>query len=418
VIGVDRRREVVDALRRGVAPIPERGLAERIERARALGTLEATTDLAAAVAGSSATLVCVGTPVGPDGNLDIGDVMTVCETVARAVPEGGGHVIVIRSTVPQGLYRRVLSRLAEVAPDKAIAVALNPEFLREGSAIHDLEDPELVVYATQHEEAARFCEALYADHAARIHRTDPQTAEILKLVNNAWHALKVSFANEVARIARPAGVDPMGVMELLCADSRLNTSAAYLRPGMPFGGACLTKDVASLVAHANDHGVDAPVLRAVLPSNDAHLEHIVAAILAHAPKRVAIVGVGFKPEASDVRDSAPVKLVHRLLANGLEVTVADSAILDSPIPPLGLDALRAALGDGGNAGAEAAPNVQHAALGADVIVVGHPSVSDRRALVALRPTVPVLDVSGELSRALSDDERALLAPVVVLSAHS
>lgn len=411
VIGVDRRPELVDALERGVAPIPEPGLAERIARAQMQGTLRCTTDLDEAVCASSATLVCVGTPVGPDGKLIEADVLDACERAARAAV--GDHVIVIRSTVPPGLYRRALDRIrAAVGDQSTITLALNPEFLREGSAIADHESPELVVYATEHEPAAAFLEALYADQRERLHRTDPSTAEVLKLVNNAWHALKVAFANEVARVTRPIGVDPFAVMRLLCADTRLNTSAAYLRPGLPFGGACLVKDVASLASHAREQGVDAPLLDSILPSNEAHLADLLRVVLAHAPRRVAIVGVGFKPGASDVRDSAPVMLVHRLLDAGIHVAVADAGILDATVPPLGVDALRAALGD---PRAHPASSVAEAIEGADVVVVGHPGEADRRALVALGPRAPILDAAGELSRRLSAEEREVLAPVVVLS---
>src|SRR5690606_12009624 len=175
----------------------------------------------------------------------------------------GEHVIVVRSTVPPGLYGRAMDRIRAAIGDDAgtrVTLALNPEFLREGSAIGDHENPELVVYATEHEPAARFLEALYAEHGARVQRTEPATAEVLKLVNNAWHALKVAFANEVARVTGTIDVDPFAVMHLLCADTRLNTSAAYLRPGLPFGGACLVKDVASLASAARRVGVDAPLL--------------------------------------------------------------------------------------------------------------------------------------------------------------
>ena len=332
VVGVDRRQELVDVLERGVAPIPEPGLAERIGRARMQGALRCTTDLADAVSASEATLVCVGTPVGADGRLIETDVLDACEAIARSARDE--HVIVIRSTVPPGLYRRAMDRIrAAVGQDagERVTLALNPEFLREGSAIADHEQPELVVYATEHEPAARFLEALYAEHGARVHRTDPPTAEVLKLVNNAWHALKVAFANEVARVTRPIDVDPFAVMALLCRDTRLNTSAAYLRPGLPFGGACLVKDVASLAGAARDRGVDAPLIDSILPSNDAHLAHLMAAVMAHAPGRVAIVGVGFKPGASDVRDSAPVRLVHQLLDRGIHVAVADAGILDATV---------------------------------------------------------------------------------------
>ncbi len=409
VIGVDRRREIVDALERGVAPIPEPGLAERIARAHMQGTLRCTTDLAQAAGASVATLICVGTPVGPDGKLIESDVLDACEAVAKSAV--GEHVIVIRSTVPPGLYGRALSRIRAVAGDR-VSLALNPEFLREGSAIADHEHPELVVYATEHERATQFLDELYADQKERVHRTDPATAEVLKLVNNAWHALKVAFANEVARVTRPIGVDPFSVMQLLCADTKLNASAAYLRPGLPFGGACLVKDVAALAMQARDASVDAPLIDSILPSNDAHLAHLMAAVLACSPRRVAIVGVGFKQGASDVRDSAPVRLVHRLLDAGLHVAVADAGILGATVPPLGVDALRAALGD---PRAHPASSVAEAVEGADVVVVGHPCEEDRRALVASSPRVPILDAAGELSRKLSAREREVLAPVVVLA---
>lgn len=414
VIGVDRRAEVVATIERGAAPIREPLLQERIDAARVKGTLRCTTALAEAVAASRASLVCVGTPLREDGELDETDLLAACEEIARAVPEGREHVIVIRSTVSPGTHARLGAHLRGLLGDAfgaRVCLALNPEFLREGSAITDLEDPELVVYATEHEPAARFCEELYSEHGARLQRTDPSTAEMLKLVNNAWHALKVGFANEVARIAGPAGVDPFAVMELLCRDTRLNASAAYLRPGLPFGGACLTKDVASLSSHATRHGVDVPLIGAILSSNRAHLEHLVEAVLAHQPKQTAIIGVGFKPGAADVRDSAPLKLVRELLDRGVHVTVADSAVLDARVAPLGLLALSEALGD---PRAQASPSVAHAVAGADVIVVGHPCQADRAALVALEPSVPIIDAGGELSRALSDAERERLAPFVLV----
>lgn len=403
IVGFDRRAEVVEAMRRGVAPIDEPALTERLARAHRQGTLACRTALDLSDCGAS--LICVGTPVGADGQLVTDDIFAALDAINATAPEG--HVVVVRSTVPTGLYERARAHLR---PD--LCLALNPEFLREGSAIADLEEPELIVYATAEEPAAAFLQALYAPSASRLHRTDPSTAEVLKLVNNAWHALKVSFANEVARVTLPIGVDPFAVMRLLCADTKLNTSGAYLRPGMPFGGACLVKDVASIQAHAAAHAVDAPLLGSILRSNDAHLRYLRDVVLEHAPKTCAIVGVGFKPGAADVRDSAPVRLVRALLDAGVHVTVADSAVLDARVPPLGLAALEAALGD---PRAQAAPDVAHAIAGADVIVVGHPCERDRRALVALAPDVPILDSAGELSRGLSPDERASLAPVVVLA---
>lgn len=424
VVGVDRRHAIVAALEAGHAPLSEPGLAERIASARARGTLRATTDLAEAVRTTSCALLCVGTPRGPAGELDTTDVLAACEAVARAVPPGASYVLVIRSTVPPGLYAlaraRIATALAERGVRSHVGLALNPEFLREGSAVRDREEPELVVYATEDDAAAAVVEALWSAHAARVVRTEPASAEVLKLVANAWHALKVAFANEVARVAKPIGVDPFEVMELLCRDTKLNTSAAYLRPGMPFGGACLVKDVSALEAFARSEGVSVPVLASVLASNQAHLEHLVAAVLARAPKRVAVIGIGFKPGAPDVRDSAPVRLVLALLDAGLEVAVADSAVLDARVPPLGLLALRAALDD---PRARAVESVAEAVESADVVVVAHPAEADRRALVALwtsgrGPRGVVLDAGGELSRKLSVPEREALSPVVVLRSDS
>jgi GDP-mannose 6-dehydrogenase len=428
VIGVDRRDAVVRSIEGGRAPIGEPELGERITTARARGTLRATTDLADAVQSSAGALVCVGTPRGGNGELDERDVLDAVDAIARAVPPGAEYVIVVRSTVPPGLFGRARARIATTLAERGVrakvSLALNPEFLREGSAVRDREEPELVVYATEDDAAAAFVEAIWSAHRGRIVRTDPASAEVLKLVANAWHALKVSFANEVARIARPIGVDPFEVMELLCRDRKLNTSAAYLRPGMPFGGACLVKDVSALESFARAEGVSVPVLAGVLGSNRAHLAHIVDAVLARKPERVAVIGIGFKPGAADVRDSAPVMLVQALLDAGLEVAVSDSEVIDARVPPLGILALEAALDD---PRARAVESVAEAVAGADVVVVAHPSEADRRALVALwgehrspqhrGPRGVVLDAGGELSRRLSAPERDALAPVIVLRAR-
>jgi GDP-mannose 6-dehydrogenase len=425
VIGVDVREAVVEAMAAGRAPLAEPLLEERLAKARALGTLSATLDLDHAVRHTDAALVCVGTPRGGDGELDTTALLGAVTSLARAVPEGASYSIIVRSTVPPGLYASARSVIDAVrAPGATIGLALNPEFLREGSAVRDREDPQLVVYAADapHTEAA--IRAIYREHAARLVPCDPASAEVLKLVNNAWHALKVSFANEVARISRPLGVDPFELMQLLCRDTKLNTSAAYLRPGMPFGGACLVKDMASLATYAEHHDVRVPVMQHVLASNDAHLAHLVEAVLSHragpaadVPSRVAIVGIGFKPGAPDVRDSAPVAMAIALLDRGLAVRVADANVLDARVPPLGIDALKVALGD---PRAIACETVEEAVRGADVVVVGHPAEADRHALVALADAIKgrVLDVSGELSRALSEHERRSLAPVDVLRAHA
>ncbi len=417
VVGVDLREAVVRAVAEGRAPFAEPSLEERLRVAREARRLEATTDLARAVAASEVALVCVGTPRGEDGELDTRALLHAVRSIAACAPVGSPYAIVVRSTVPPGFFASATRAIREAARDGArVGLALNPEFLREGSAVRDREAPELVVYATYDPHAEAMLHAIYREHEARLVASDPASVEVLKLVNNAWHALKVSFANEVARLSRPLGVDPFELMQLVCRDTKLNTSAAYLRPGMPFGGACLVKDVASLATYAAHHDVDVPVMGHLLASNEAHLAHLVHAVTRRAPARVAIVGIGFKPGAPDVRDSAPVAMARTLLDRGVAVQVADANVLDARVPPLGIDALRMALGD---PRAIACESVERAVEDADVVVVGHPARSDREALVRLAPTIRgrVLDVSGELSRALGDDERSSLAPIDVLRAH-
>ncbi len=413
--GVDVKRDVVDALARGIAPMDEPELAERIQAGLSKSCLLPMMDLAAAIAKSDVSLICVGTPLAPDGTLVETDVLDACETIARAaVAASCSHTIVIRSTVPSGMHERVSKRLRAAigaAFGDLVTLALNPEFLREGTAVRDVEEPELVVYATLHEQAAQRIEVLYDDQRQFLVRTDPGSSEILKLVANVWHALKVSFANEVARIAEPAQVDPFAVMDLLCKDKKLNVSAAYLRPGLPFGGACLTKDVSGLAMQARTLGVEAPMISSILGSNSAHVDYFVRAVMQHQPKRAAVVGIGFKAGTTDVRDSAPMKLVQALLDAGVEVSVVDSAVLAARIPPLGLDALRAALRD---ERARPSASIADAVQQADVIVAAHPCAADARTLAEMAPAVPVIDAAGELTRHLSAEQRARLNLVHVI----
>jgi len=412
---VDVKRPVVDALAKGIAPIDEPELAERLKEGLAKECLFPTMDLEGSIAKSDVSLICVGTPLAADGTLVETDVLDACEAIARAaVTASRSHTIVIRSTVPSGMHERVGKRIRAAigaAFGHLVTLALNPEFLREGTAMRDVEEPELVVYATLHEKAAERVELLYEDQRQFLVRTDPGSCEILKLVANVWHALKVSFANEVARIAEPAQVDPFAVMDLLCKDKKLNVSAAYLRPGLPFGGACLTKDVSGLAMQARTLGVEAPMISSILGSNAAHVDYFVRAVMQYQPKRAAVIGIGFKAGTTDVRDSASMKLVQALLDAGVEVSVVDSAVLAARIPPLGLDALRAALRD---ERARPSASIADAVQRADVIVVAHPSPADCRTLAEMAPKVPVIDAAGELTKHLSPEARARLDLVHVI----
>jgi GDP-mannose 6-dehydrogenase len=328
VRGVDPNAIKVDFVQRGKSPIVEPGLEELIGAAVASGRLSASSDYAGAVAECDLLLVCVGTPGQANGSLDLTYVRRVVQQIGEQLAGTDGYkVVVIRSTLlPGSMQRVVIPQLEEAShrtAGKDFGICFHPEFLREGTAIYDYDHPPKTVVGAFDERSASIVGELYAAHTAPLLLTDLPTAEMLKYVDNCWHALKVTFANEIGRLTKAMGVDGRRVMELFCLDTKLNLSPAYLRPGFAFGGSCLPKDLRALTYLGRSLDVETPVLGSILASNQLHIAHAMSMIRATGARRVGLLGLSFKEGTDDLRESPVVTLAEQLIGKGYELLVYD-----------------------------------------------------------------------------------------------
>jgi GDP-mannose 6-dehydrogenase len=328
VIGVDPERAKVELINAGRSPIIEKDLGEIIEREVAARRLRAVTTVEDAVRASDLAMVCVGTPSLANGGIDLRYVRRVCQQIGAALAKHpGAPVVVIRSTVLPGTMREVVIPVLEECSGKKageeFGLCLNPEFLREGTAVHDYDNAPKTVIGEINAASGRVVAALYARVRAPLVRTDIETAEMVKYADNCWHALKVGFANEIGSVCKAAGVDAHKVMDIFCQDRKLNLSPYYLKPGFAFGGSCLPKDLRALLYKAKTLDVQLPILGAVLPSNQLQIERGVQAVVDRGAKRVGILGFSFKAGTDDLRESPMVELTERLLGKGYDLRVYD-----------------------------------------------------------------------------------------------
>jgi len=331
IVGVDPNALKVDFLRQGKSPIVEPGLEELIAAAVTSGRLVAGCDPAAAVAQCDVLMVCVGTPGQANGSLDLSYVRRVVQQIGERLTGAAEYrVVVIRSTLLPGSMQSVVIPILEESSrrqaGKDFGVCINPEFLREGSAISDYDHPPKTVIGTSDERAAAIVRELYAGLSAPLILTDLRTAEMVKYIDNSWHALKVTFANEVGRLCKAMSIDARLAMRLFCMDTKLNISTAYLRPGFAFGGSCLPKDVRALTYQGRLLDVDTPVLSAILASNQLHIAHAVAMIRATGRRRVGLLGLSFKEGTDDLRESPIITLAEQLIGKGYELSVYDQNV--------------------------------------------------------------------------------------------
>jgi GDP-mannose 6-dehydrogenase len=331
VIGVDPQVAKVDAINAGRSPVVERDLDRLTEAGRAAGRLSATTDAAAAVRASDLALVCVGTPSQANGDLDMTFLERVCNDIGTALRGDDRYfVVVIRSTLLPGTTRSLIIPVLERASGRQVGrdlgVCVNPEFLREGSAVADFFDPPKVIIGASDDRACELARQVAEQEPAPVVETDIEIAETTKYVDNAWHALKVAFANEVGTFAKHHDVDAHRVMDIFCLDDKLNLSAKYLKPGPAFGGSCLPKDVRALNYRARRLDLDLPLLGAILPSNQQHLERVYDLIAAQDSRKVGILGLSFKAGTDDLRESPTVHIVERLIGKGYDVRIYDANV--------------------------------------------------------------------------------------------
>lgn len=331
VVGVDVNDAKLESLRSGRSPMTEVGLDDLLASAAASRRLRLTTDAQSAVAESDVSLICVGTPSNRNGSLDLRAVERVTEQIGAAMGRKlDRHTVVMRSTVLPGAARNVVvPRLESSSGLKAGAdfgYVSNPEFLREGSAVADFMSPEYTVVGEWDSDSGNVVEELYSMLEAPVLRVPVETAEMVKYASNAFHAVKVAFANEIGHLAKVQGIDGRSVMEILCRDHRLNISPAYLRPGFAFGGSCLPKDTRALVYRAREIDVDVPLLAAILPSNDVQVQRAIAAVEDAEGKHIGILGLAFKAGTDDVRESPMVAVIETLVGRGYQVQVFDEDV--------------------------------------------------------------------------------------------
>jgi GDP-mannose 6-dehydrogenase len=323
VTGVDRDEHKVESVLKGEAPFYEPGLEKLVRENVAAGRLRASTSLEQALQRSEIALICVGTPSEKSGNLGLDQLRRVIGEIAGLIKSRRTPLIVaIRSTVFPGTCQEIVM---PVLGSHALVVS-NPEFLREGTAVKDFMEPSLVVVGGEDQEAVRRAAVIYEPLAFPPSLVSLRTAEMIKYACNAFHAVKIAFANEIGALSSALNVDAREVMDTVCQDVKLNASAAYLKPGFAFGGSCLPKDLRALVYRAGRLDLQLPMLETVLPSNDKHLARAIGKVLDLPAKRLGVVGLAFKENTDDLRESPVVTLLEQLIGKGRDVKVFDPHI--------------------------------------------------------------------------------------------
>ena len=335
VIGVDVNENKVRLINEGKPTIIEEGIAELCAEAHATGRMRATMDASEAVMESDISFIVVGTPSSKEGHLNLSYIFAVAKRIGQALSKKDTfHIIAIRSTVLPGTNEevgRIIEKESGKKRNQDFAVVSNPEFLREGTSVNDYFHPPLTLIGTDSERAEDVMRELYKDFPAEFLVTDIKVAEIMKYVNNTFHALKIVFGNEVGNICKGLNIDSHKVMEIFCKDRQLNISPYYFKPGFAYGGSCLPKDMKALRTLAHDLYVDVPVIDSIHPSNENQKENAVQAILSKGKRKVGILGLSFKSGTDDLRCSPIVDVVERLLGKGCEIRIYDKNVVVSEL---------------------------------------------------------------------------------------
>jgi GDP-mannose 6-dehydrogenase len=394
VWGVDTNPEKVAMVQAARPPVVEPGLDEILAEVVGAGRLRSTASAETAVRNTELALICVGTPGRANGQIDVRAVERVAGGIGEAVRgRTAPFTVVLRSTVVPGTTERTLiPALREAAGPAAglLRVAVNPEFMREGSSLRDFAHPPLTLVGADEPETGALLRSLYAGVEAPFVHTSVRTAEMAKYVANAFHALKICFANEIGDLSGALGVDARAVMEIFLMDRKLNVSEAYLRPGFAFGGSCLPKDLRALLHAAHVEEVALPVLSAILPSNEGQIRRGVEAILATRRRRVGVVGLAFKPDTDDLRESPLVTLVEALIGKGCDVRILDRSVSVARLVGANRRYIEEEIPHIASLMCE---SVDALLAHAEVLVVGTPSAEAARALAGAGPQHAVIDLT-------------------------
>ncbi len=396
VIGVDKNQLKVELVNAGRSPIIEKDIDGIISRTVAAGRLRATGDATDAVLNSDLSFVCVGTPSNGNGSLDFKHIGRVCTEIGAALRHKEGyHVVAIRSTILPGVARQValpaLVAASGKEPGKDFGFCVNPEFLREGSAVHDFRNPPKTVIGEYDPRSGQPLVELYRHLPAPLFRVDIETASMVKYADNAFHAVKVAFANEFGRLCKRFGIDSRRVMAIFIQDTKLNISPVYLRPGFAFGGSCLPKDLRAITYRAKELDVEVPLLAAAMESNRRHIEYAIDEIRRTGKRRIGFLGMSFKAGTDDLRESPVVTTIEYLLGKGYEVSIFDRNVslanlvgsnkeyIEREIPHIAR-LMRA--------------SPEEVLAEAEVIVVGNESEEHRQALLRADRSQTIIDLVG------------------------
>jgi GDP-mannose 6-dehydrogenase len=331
IIGVDPQQVKVDLINQRKSPIIEEGLEELIAAGVSSGNLKAVQNVDEAIEGSDISIICVGTPSRINGSLNLDYIKLVCEEIGAAIKnKQGRHTIVMRSTVLPGTAQELAIPALEQSSGKKIGEGFgyvsNPEFLRESTAIFDFYHPPKTVIGETDTESGEIIASLYSNLEAPLIRTDVAIAEMVKYADNAWHAVKVSFGNEIGNIAKKLDIDGQKVMDIFCQDQKLNLSSYYLRPGFAFGGSCLPKDVRAITYKARDLDIHTPLLSSLIPSNNEQIDQAFSLLKQTQKKKIAMLGISFKANTDDLRESPLVELVEKMIGKGYDIKIYDKCV--------------------------------------------------------------------------------------------
>ncbi len=394
IIGVDVNPTKIEMINRGHSPIIEEGLGELLKKGVDAGRIKATSDHRQAIQESDISFICVGTPSNANGSLNLAYIKKVCEGIGEDLAQKDSyHVIVARSTMLPGSTEDVVIPTIEQASGKKagqdFGVCFNPEFLREGSSIKDFYDPPFTVIGATDEKAAAKVTELYAMLDAPLMTVPIKVAEMVKYANNAFHALKVTFANEIGNICKQQNIDSHQVMNIFCQDTKLNLSPYYLKPGFAFGGSCLPKDLRAILYHCRHFDVHLPVMEAILPSNRRQIDQAYKMIKRSGSKKVGVLGFSFKAGTDDLRESPMVELIEYIIGKGYTIKVYDKnvslanlqganrAYIEQEIPHI------ATL---------MADTIEEVLADSDVIVIGNGSPEFKKALDKKRDHQTIIDL--------------------------
>ncbi len=327
VIGVDVNPQKVDIINSGKSPIVELGLEQIISEVVGTGKLKASINFLQAVNHSDISLICVGTPSNKNGSVSLEYILRVAQQIGEGIKNiNHYHVFVIRSTVPPGTLDRAIEIIAESSgksPGTDFGGCSNPEFLREGTALRDFYHPPYTVIGEWDKQSGDYLANIYKSIDAPLIRTEVKVAEMVKYANNVFHAVKVNFGNEIGTICKAHGIDSHKLMDIFCMDDKLNLSGYYLKPGFAFGGSCLPKDVRALSYQAKERDLDLPLLQSLMPSNQEHIRRAIDMVLSYGKKRLGILGLSFKGDTDDLRESPMVDVVETLIGKGYDIRIYD-----------------------------------------------------------------------------------------------